>query len=40
MEARIPFYGSYSEMDPVVIAAEGVEKFKKDGFEIIIGEKE
>ncbi|KAF8375264.1 hypothetical protein PRIPAC_81693 [Pristionchus pacificus] len=35
-KARIPFYGSYSEMDPVVIAAEGVEKFKKDNFEIII----
>lgn len=26
---RIPFYGSYSEMDPVVIAAEGVERFRK-----------
>ncbi|CAJ0572095.1 unnamed protein product, partial [Mesorhabditis spiculigera] len=35
-KARIPFYGSYSEMDPVVIAAEGVERFKKEGFEIII----
>ncbi|KAK6749593.1 hypothetical protein RB195_001917 [Necator americanus] len=35
-KARIPFYGSYSEMDPVVIAAEGVEKFKKENFEIII----
>ncbi len=23
-------------MDPVVIAAEGVEKFRSDGFEIII----
>ncbi|XP_070577291.1 signal recognition particle subunit SRP54 [Ptychodera flava] len=35
-KARIPFYGSYTEMDPVVIAAEGVEKFKKENFEIII----
>ncbi|PIC36572.1 hypothetical protein B9Z55_015510 [Caenorhabditis nigoni] len=35
-KARIPFYGSYSEIDPVKIAAEGVEKFTKEGFEIII----
>ncbi|VDM28477.1 unnamed protein product [Toxocara canis] len=35
-KARIPFYGSYTEMDPVVIAANGVDKFKEDGFEIII----
>ncbi|XP_077420880.1 signal recognition particle subunit SRP54 isoform X1 [Vanacampus margaritifer] len=35
-KARIPFYGSYTEMDPVVIAAEGVEKFKGENFEIII----
>lgn len=27
---------SYTEMDPVVIAAEGVEKFKGENFEIII----
>uniref|UniRef100_A0A8C8F8S2 Signal recognition particle 54 kDa protein n=1 Tax=Oncorhynchus tshawytscha TaxID=74940 RepID=A0A8C8F8S2_ONCTS len=27
---------SYTEMDPVVIAAEGVEKFKNESFEIII----
>ena len=27
---------SYTEMDPVVIAAEGVDKFKEEGFEIII----
>lgn len=27
---------SYTEMDPVVIAAEGVEKFKSENFEIII----
>lgn len=35
-KARIPFYGSYTEVDPVVIAQEGVEMFKKEGFEIII----
>ena len=35
-KARIPFYGSYTEMDPVVIAQEGVEKFRAEGFEIII----
>uniref|UniRef100_A0A3Q2NW41 Signal recognition particle 54 kDa protein n=1 Tax=Fundulus heteroclitus TaxID=8078 RepID=A0A3Q2NW41_FUNHE len=28
--------GDYTEMDPVVIAAEGVEKFKGENFEIII----
>ncbi|KAI5611500.1 signal recognition particle 54 kDa protein [Silurus asotus] len=27
---------SYTEMDPVIIAAEGVEKFKTENFEIII----
>lgn len=27
---------SYTEMDPVIIAAEGVEKFKSENFEIII----
>lgn len=27
---------SYTEVDPVVIAANGVEKFKADAFEIII----
>nr|6Y2Z_A Chain A, Signal recognition particle 54 kDa protein [Homo sapiens]6Y2Z_B Chain B, Signal recognition particle 54 kDa protein [Homo sapiens] len=35
-KARIPFYGSYTEMDPVIIASEGVEKFKNENFEIII----
>ena len=33
---RVPFYGSHSETDPVVIAAEGVEIFKKEKYEIII----
>lgn len=35
-KCRIPFYGSYSEMDPVKIAKEGVTKFKKEKYEIII----
>ncbi|CAD5226478.1 unnamed protein product [Bursaphelenchus xylophilus] len=35
-KARIPFYGSYTEVDPVVIAKNGVDKFKQDGFEIIV----
>jgi len=35
-KARIPFYGSYTEVDPVVIAQDGVEMFKKEGFEIIV----
>ncbi|KAL1398761.1 hypothetical protein pipiens_008706 [Culex pipiens pipiens] len=35
-KARIPFYGSYTEVDPVVIAQDGVEMFKKEGFEFII----
>ena len=35
-KARIPFYGSYTEVDPVQIAADGVERFKDEGFEILI----
>ncbi|KAI8080764.1 SRP54-type protein [Gilbertella persicaria] len=35
-KAKIPYYGSYSETDPVAIALEGVEKFKAEKFEIII----
>ncbi|CAG8505263.1 876_t:CDS:10 [Paraglomus occultum] len=35
-KAKIPYYGSYTETDPVQIAHEGVEKFKKESFEIII----
>lgn len=34
--ARIPFYGSYTETDPVTLALDGVEKFRKEKFEIII----
>ncbi|KAI3878338.1 hypothetical protein MKX03_021798 [Papaver bracteatum] len=29
-KAKIPFYGSYMESDPVKIAIEGVERFKKE----------
>lgn len=35
-KARIPFYGSYTETDPVKVAKLGVDKFKKEKFEIII----
>jgi len=35
-KAKIPFYGSYSETDPVRVAQEGVDLFKKEGTEIII----
>lgn len=33
---RVPFYGSYTETDPVKIAAEGVDHFRRDGQELII----
>lgn len=35
-KARIPYYGSYTEPDPVKVAREGVDKFKKEKFDIII----
>eukprot|EP00397_Hematodinium_sp_SG-2012_P013060 GEMP01013252.1.p1 GENE.GEMP01013252.1~~GEMP01013252.1.p1 ORF type:complete len:520 (+),score=99.06 GEMP01013252.1:83-1642(+) len=35
-KARIPFYGSYSETDPVVIAEDGVELFRTERYELII----
>lgn len=35
-KAKIPFYGSYEEADPVKIVSEGCAKFKSEGFEIII----
>ncbi|KAJ2882813.1 Signal recognition particle, partial [Coemansia asiatica] len=34
--AHIPYYGSYTEADPVLIAMEGVKQFKKDKFDLII----
>ncbi|KAG0625425.1 hypothetical protein M758_2G054000 [Ceratodon purpureus] len=35
-KAKIPFYGSYTETDPVKIAQEGVERFKKENCDLII----
>ncbi|KAF8053175.1 hypothetical protein N665_1456s0011 [Sinapis alba] len=35
-KAGIPFYGSYTESDPVKIAVEGVDMFKKESCDLII----
>ncbi|XP_045808905.1 signal recognition particle 54 kDa protein 2-like isoform X2 [Trifolium pratense] len=35
-KAKIPFYGSYMESDPVKIAVEGVERFKEENRDLII----
>lgn len=35
-KVRIPFYGSYAETDPVRVATEGVETFKRERYELII----
>ncbi|TXG69392.1 hypothetical protein EZV62_004327 [Acer yangbiense] len=35
-KAKIPFYGSYTESDPVRIAIEGVERFKQENCDLII----
>ena len=35
-KAKIPFYGSYTESDPVQIARDGVDKFKAEKFDMII----
>jgi signal recognition particle subunit SRP54 len=35
-KANIPFYGSYTERDPVKVAQEGVDMFRDEKFEIII----
>jgi signal recognition particle subunit SRP54 len=35
-KAKIPFYGSYTERDPVVVAEAGVEQFRAEKYEIII----
>lgn len=36
VKAKIPYYGSLTQTDPVTVAREGVDKFKKERFEIII----
>lgn len=36
IKAKIPYYGSLTQTDPVIVARDGVEKFKKERFEIII----
>eukprot|EP01120_Amphizonella_sp_Union-15-10_P008405 TRINITY_DN3013_c0_g1_i1.p1 TRINITY_DN3013_c0_g1~~TRINITY_DN3013_c0_g1_i1.p1 ORF type:complete len:482 (-),score=102.00 TRINITY_DN3013_c0_g1_i1:58-1305(-) len=35
-KAKIPYYGSYTERDPVKIASDGVNIFKGEGYDIII----
>ncbi|KAJ4845504.1 hypothetical protein Tsubulata_013017 [Turnera subulata] len=35
-KAKIPFYGSYTESDPVKIAVDGVDRFKKENCDLII----
>ncbi|GAB2250222.1 hypothetical protein Droror1_Dr00013581 [Drosera rotundifolia] len=35
-KAKIPFYGSYVKSDPVKIAVEGVERFRKEKHDLII----
>jgi len=35
-KAKIPYYGSLTQTDPAVVAKEGVDKFKKERFDIII----
>ncbi|CAF1503201.1 unnamed protein product [Rotaria sp. Silwood1] len=35
-KAHIPFYGNYTESDPLVIAMDDVETFRKDNFELIV----
>lgn len=33
---KVPFYGSYSESDPVKLAVEGVDLFRQEGYELVI----
>jgi signal recognition particle subunit SRP54 len=35
-KAKVAYFGSYTETDPVSIAAQGVIKFKKERFDVII----
>jgi len=36
IKVKVPYYGSYTDTDPVNVAAEGVARFKEEGMEIII----
>lgn len=36
IRAQVDFYGSYSETNPVVIARDGVDKFREEKYDIII----
>ncbi|GAA5995201.1 hypothetical protein JCM5350_008211 [Sporobolomyces pararoseus] len=36
VRAKVPFFGSYTETDPVSIALEGVTKFRSERFDVII----
>ncbi|KAI3633721.1 hypothetical protein MIR68_008668 [Amoeboaphelidium protococcarum] len=36
VKVKIPFYGSYDQRDAAKLARDGVDKFKQEGFEIII----
>lgn len=35
-KAKIPYYGSLTQTDPVIVARDGVDQFKKEKFEVII----
>ncbi|KAG7612408.1 Signal recognition particle SRP54 subunit GTPase domain [Arabidopsis suecica] len=35
-KSKIPYYGSYTGSDPVKIAVEGVDRFKKENCDLII----
>jgi signal recognition particle subunit SRP54 len=35
-KARIPYYGSLTQTDPVAVARDGVAQFRRDRFDIII----
>ncbi|GAA5935928.1 hypothetical protein JCM10213_002157 [Rhodosporidiobolus nylandii] len=36
VRAKVPFFGSYTETDPVTIASQGVQKFRSERFDLII----
>ena len=35
-KTQIPFFGSYKETDPAVIAQQGVQRFRDEGRDLII----